>query len=87
MAQDQEHNEKVYFKYQRMRYLKIGAFVFVVILLILTVLAAMGRREVINCPTLGTQLEAMIYVDLHPSYLNRLDGDHNGMPCQDLPLW
>lgn len=91
MTQDQESNETLYLKYARQWYVRtfilIGTFCLLLLLLLAAVLWGRGRREVINCAVLGTQVKAMVYSKLHPRNAYKLDTNQNGIPCENYPIW
>lgn len=53
---------------------------------LLTLLVASGSAKgKIDCSKFPSQEEAQVWLDEHPSYTNVLDGDGDGIACENVP--
>ncbi len=58
-------------------------FVGVILLLIFT---SVGKTKKITCKAFQTQMAAQEFYDSNPKTYRYLDGNHDGKPCQALPV-
>lgn len=87
--QDQEHNDRLYIRYTRKHYAKIGCVALIISTLLYLLLSSWiysrGLREVARCTDFKTQGDAQIKYLLDPVKYGNLDANHDGIACNNLP--
>lgn len=85
MVWDQDKHDRLYTRYARQRYLKIGFVVLLLVLLASAMYWGSSRKEIVNCGRYGTWEAAQHDYDSGDPKYSRLDaGGLPGIACDKL---